>query len=1050
MPSDDRVWPEALVYLANASLDFSSLPPPSEWYPVPPSARRLEHILGIGVGEHDGSAPLSESLLAGLAGEGLPFAFQVAGGPQGVSFSVGTWAAQPPAHPTDLDGQQQIVSGLLDGLFRSVDRIPASVAGEGPYGLAQLPMGGLAHGIPRVDPSEKGPAPWDRLLRVLQGHRFGVLILAQPIDPKTLDELRNVALEDARTATGVTESREPSPLTRTYVAQLDVLVDSLTRALANGGWRTAVYLLGEESSWLRLSAAWQATFAEAKSVLTPLRTALNMHATHLAASWAMPYAPVKPGPRAWHHPFLNQTLLDTRQLASFAHLPRYDTPGFAVRPAPLFALSRPSPETGRRAVDVGEVMVQRRTTGLPYRVGLDQLTRHTFIAGLTGSGKTNTLMHVLTQAAAAGIPFLVIEPAKTEYRELLAHRSLGADLRVFTVGREEVAPLRLNPFEVAPGVDVSTHLDLLKSVFTASFALWIPLPQVLEHCLVDLYAERGWDFGSSAQPPGDATGSPVAPRLSDLVASVERVVPELGYKSESTQEITASLTTRLNALRRGARGLMLDVERSIPMGEILRRPTVIELEGIGDDADKAFLMGLLLTRLYEHRRAENAAALAAAAKEGRPPPQPGILRHIVVVEEAHRLLGSERKLTDAWHADPEGAFVDTFGQILSEVRAYGQGIVVADQVPVRLAPDVIKNTNLKVVHRLVSGDDRAAMATAMAMDKEQAAALSVFPPGRAAVFSEGDHTPVIVQVPRAKDLSETAAVDDDAVAAAMRIWRNEPTVGRWFAASTACQGACHDQRACREATQLTDRQDARLLATRLWQTMLEHPDGLDVVWPDVRVFVSARVARAPARPATEDGDDPPGIGDRVHSFALHALAGVTARRATQRGWPVPDVMRLEALIRTVVGERSGTEAQWLGATSARNDLITTAARLHARTFDPFPLCGIVCEDGRCPYLHALVDTRTAPRHLAAADSGPPTKERLIDVAADLAADVTEMSSAAPEGSSTLNTARWRAVACAAQLLRCDSDHPSYHATVVADALAAAGWPITTSNQTQES
>ena len=1044
--SDVRVRPEALDYLTGSSLEFSSLPPESAWQPVGPAARRLERVRAVGVVDTDGAAPLSESLLAGLAGEGLPFAFEVVGGPQEVSFSIGTWAAQP-SDADGLDGQQQIVAGLLDGLFPSVDRSPASVSGGGPGGLVGLPVGGLAHGIPRREQAAAGPAPWDRLLRVLQGQRFGALVLAQPIDTRALEQMRDVALEDARTALEADEQREPSPLTRAYVAQLDVLVASLTRAVAVGGWRTAVYLLGDEASWWRLSAAWHATFAGAGAVLMPLRTARNLHAARLVAGWAMPYAPAPAGPRAWRYPFLNQTLLDSTQLAAFAHLPRQDAPGFAVRPAPSFAVARPTPGGDRPVVDVGEVMVHRRSTGLPYRLEVDQLTRHAFVAGLTGSGKTNTLMYLLSQAAGAGVPFLVIEPAKTEYRELLGRDGLGQDLRVFTVGREHVAPLRLNPFEVPDGIDVATHLDLLKAVFAGSFALWIPLPQVLEQCLVELYTERGWDFASGARPRGDATERPDVPTLGELVAAVERTVPMLGYKSESTQEITAALTTRLNALRRGARGLMLDVERSIPMGEILRWPTVIELEGLGDDADKAFMMGLLLTRLYEHRRAEHAAALAAAAAQGRPAPPTGRLRHVVVVEEAHRLLGAERKQTGAWHADPEGAFVDTFGQMLSEVRAYGQGMVVADQVPVRLAPDVLKNTNLKVAHRIVAGDDRAAMATAMSMSQQQAMQLAVLPPGRAAVFSEGDHTAVVVQVPRAKDQPDAPAIDDAAVAGAMRAWREDSEVNRWFAASVACHGACPGPQACREMVALSELPDARLLAARLWHTTVEHPDGIDVVWPDVRAFVSARTA-VPGR-ASGGTDGPGGLGDedrreldaRIHGFALHALSGITGRRAMQRGWPAADTERLGALTRSVVAERMMQPERWLGSTPARVALVAAAAELQARSHDPFPLCRAVCVDGRCPFRDALIDVRAAPRHVAAGDAGPPPDDKLVALAATLAADVTETSSMAPEGAKVLNAARWRAVACAAQLLRCRTDHPRREAALVAAALTAAGWPI---------
>jgi hypothetical protein len=1017
------VRPDALDYMTGLSLDFGTLPPPASWRPVPVLARRLALVRGVGIAEaasEDNPAPLSEPLLAGLAGESIPFAFQVAGGAEGVRFSIGTWVADP-ADGADLDQQQNIVTSLLDGLFPFVDRVAGT-----PRNLGAYPVAGIAHGIPH-GAAGNGPAPWDRMLRSMQGLNYAVLVLAEPIDPSTISRMRDVALDDLRAALDSEDSRGPGPLAKMYSAQLDTLVDSLSRALAIGGWRTAVYLLGDHASYWQLSAAWQATFADALMLLTPLRTAASAQAAAAAAGWSMPYEPAPPGPRAWRHPFRNQTLLDSRQLAAFAHLPRLDTPGFEVRPAPAFAVSRPPPASDR-SVAIGEILNQRRFIGSPYRVDLDQLTRHAFVAGLTGSGKTNTLMHVLAQAAAAGVPFLVIEPAKTEYRELLGREEFGSAVRVFTIGREHVSPLRLNPFDVPPGVDVSTHLDLLKAVFMGSFALWIPLPQILEQCLVDLYTERGWDF-AAGPTPGDANRARPVPTLGDLVEAVERTVPSLGYKAESTQEITAALTTRLNGLRRGTRGLMLDVEHTVPMGELLSAPTILELEALGDDADKAFVMGLVLTRLYEHRRAEHAAALTTSAHAGQPPPPSGRLRHIVVVEEAHRLLTASKKATDAWTADPKGAFSDTFGQMLAEVRAYGQGVVIADQVPIRLAPDVLKNTNLKVVHRLVAGDDRGAVAGAMSMSESQSNQLSVLPPGRAAVFSEGDHTPVIVQVPRAKDRPDGRIVDDAAVVASMDRWRTNPPVARWYAASGACAEVCRDVAVCRAARLLAEQPAARLLAGRLFHTAAEHPDGFDAVWPDLESYVQARTRL--------DIDPVP----RVHAFAVHALARVTARRAVQACWSDADVRRLNAMAREVVVERVASKERWLGTTIARTAYASYVRDLQRRTHDPFPLCSQVCADGRCPYLSPLTDARLTSRHellMAKPDWEPDT---LIGAATSLAQDVTETCPAAPSGADALNAARWRAVACAAQLLESDTDHATDAAARVAAAMSKAGWAI---------
>jgi DNA helicase HerA-like ATPase len=111
---------------------------------------------------------------------------------------------------------------------------------------------------------------------------------------------------------------------------------------------------------------------------------------------------------------------------------------------------------------VGRIVHRRRDTRTDYRIALSSLTRHVFVAGVTGSGKTNTIFALLAEAAAAGVPFLVIEPAKTEYRALIDHPAIGDRVRVFTAGQAGVGPLLLNPFEVPPGTTVSEHLDLVR------------------------------------------------------------------------------------------------------------------------------------------------------------------------------------------------------------------------------------------------------------------------------------------------------------------------------------------------------------------------------------------------------------------------------------------------------------------------------------------------------------------------------------------------------------------------------------------------------------
>ena len=434
----------------------------------------------------------------------------------------------------------------------------------------------------------------------------------------------------------------------------------------------------------------------------------------------------------------------------------------------------------------------------PYAVTLPSLSRHAFVAGVTGSGKTNTIFHLLEQLPTSGVPFLVIEPSKTEYRSLLDTAGIGEQLHVFTVGDEQVSPLRLNPFEFAAGTPVSVHLDLLRSLFTASFGMWNPLPQILEQCLHRVYEQRGWDIVTSANdrlgPEGLMT-SLAYPTLSDLYEEVEDTIAALGYSDEVTSNMRAALSTRIGALLIGGKGRLLDTPSSTPDSILFGRSVVLELEPMGDDDDKAFVMGLVLIRLAEFARSRGQSAL---------------LRHLVVIEEAHRLLANVAVSAGSEEANPRGKAVEAFVNLLAEVRAYGHGIVVADQTPVKLAPELIKSTNLKVAHRLVAEDDRVALGTTMAMNEAQVRGLATIRTGRAAVFSEGDDAPLLIEVPQRKSAADVWP-DATRVADSMRELVPELPDATATAWTTHRSGRCVESaHACRLAQQIAADPDFRV------------------------------------------------------------------------------------------------------------------------------------------------------------------------------------------------------------------------------------------------
>ena len=333
--------------------------------------------------------------------------------------------------------------------------------------------------------------------------------------------------------------------------------------------------------------------------------------------------------------------------------------------------------------------------------------------------------------------FLVIEPTKTEYRALTEEPEFGAALAVYTLGDETVSPLRINPFEVPEGTLVQTHLDRLKAVFNASFSMWAPMPQVLERCLIEIYEECGFDLSTGLNARGE--GVRAMPMLGALQAKIDAVVPSLGYDRRVTDDVSAALRTRIDSLRVGAKGLMLDVVTALDIGALLARPTVLELDAIGDDDEKAFLVGLLFSRI--------------AAEMSRRGPSGGQLRHLTVIEEAHRLFTDVPLVAGSEVGNPKGKAVETFCNILSEIRAYGAGMLIVDQIPTRLAHRHDQNTAVKIMHRLPGEDDRETMGRAMVQTSDEIAVGAALPVGVALVDTGGENGSFEVRVPRAPFLA---------------------------------------------------------------------------------------------------------------------------------------------------------------------------------------------------------------------------------------------------------------------------------------------------------
>ena len=384
----------------------------------------------------------------------------------------------------------------------------------------------------------------------------------------------------------------------------------------------------------------------------------------------------------------------------------------------------------------------------------NDLNKHLFVCGLTGSGKTTTVKHILKSLSVKEtIPFLILESAKRDYRQLLGDDVFNENLNIFTIGDATVSPIRFNPFYIQEGVQPLEHIDYLKAIFNASFSLYGPMPGIVEKCLHNIYIKKGWDLtlGTHFNFVDNDGGNDKSryqyeehyycfPTLTDLKDEIDlHIKMELDYEGELRDNIRTAIIVRLEGLCVGSKGLMFNTHDFFSIEELLSENTLFELESLADDDDKAFFVGLILVLISEYRQKENPAVNPGMGNKG--------MQHFMIIEEAHRLLKNvETERSNEMMGNPKGKAVEVFCNILAEMRSLGQGVAVVEQIPSKISPDVIKNSNTKIVHRLVSKDDQSLLAGSLCIDDNDARYLSRLKTGHALCHKEGMGRPVECKV----------------------------------------------------------------------------------------------------------------------------------------------------------------------------------------------------------------------------------------------------------------------------------------------------------------
>lgn len=440
--------------------------------------------------------------------------------------------------------------------------------------------------------------------------------------------------------------------------------------------------------------------------------------------------------------------LNSAELGLLCTVPTESVPDFELRLERKFPLL--ASKLGANDIPLGHVVDGKRPMeNMPFALSEQDLNKHTFVCGITGSGKTTTVKKMLIEAKK---PFLVIESAKKEYR------NIAVDTTVYTLGKPEINAPQLNPFYIMPGVSPQLHIDYLKDLFNASFSFYGPMSYILEKCLHSVYKNKGWDLTLGYHPLLANVKSSVDffsidhiktqyaklshkflfPTMQELKDEIARYIDEeLKYDGEVAGNIKTAMKVRLENLCVGAKGYTFNTSDFIDFTDLLEKNVVFELEGLADDSDKAFSVGLLVIFINEYRQVQK--ELNGRRKKG--------LQHLLVIEEAHRLLKNvDTERFSETSGNPKGKAVEHFTNMIAEMRSYGQGVIVAEQIPTKLAPDVIKNSSTKIVQRIVSADDQQVIANTIGITGKDAVQLGFLETGYAYCHKEGMMLPTPVKI----------------------------------------------------------------------------------------------------------------------------------------------------------------------------------------------------------------------------------------------------------------------------------------------------------------
>lgn len=471
-------------------------------------------------------------------------------------------------------------------------------------------------------------------------------------------------------------------------------------------------------------------------------------------------------------------------------------------------------------INAGDITVGKlRSSSKGDTIGfaLKDLAKHMLVVGTPGSGKTTFSVGLLDRLwKEHNIPFLVIEPAKNEYRALV--QSIP-DLQVFTPGKNFISPFVFNPFIPPKNVKLETYKSTLKTAFAAAVSMSTPLDKIFEESINNCYSDFRWLDTYTV----DDKGKPF--NISDFIKCFQETFDEIGYTGDA-KNIGRAGVVRLNSLVN-----LFDNYFSIPIEDILKKPTIIELAAIENSDQKALIIALLLLSILAYVNANYVGE--------------GGLKNVILLEEAHVLLDADTNAGQG-DANPSAIAQGLVKRMLAEIRSYGVGIVIADQSPRKVSTDVVALTDMKMVFRLVENADKQIIGDSTNMSETQVQRMSKLKPGEAFLFFNKLDEPEEVITPDYRlDNNISISLSDEGIKELSTYWNDKSKELRPYPQCQLCV-ACSST--CDYSRRILAREIARRIFVRNFKAETKDFEPIKKVFSQISKLIKAELNDEPFTP----------------------------------------------------------------------------------------------------------------------------------------------------------------------------------------------------------